>query len=86
MEHLQIQVRVPRNQLVAYLLSLQTLLSCSILKLFSRQFGKVCFPPSTGPAKMSLRDANVVIIEVARTSIRSGIGLYDLLKTPTIVC
>jgi actin-related protein 9 len=34
---------------------------------------------------MSIRDSNVVIIEVGRTVVRAGLGLYDLLKTPTIV-
>ncbi|KAF9526129.1 actin-related protein [Crepidotus variabilis] len=33
---------------------------------------------------MSIRDANVVVIEVSRTSIRAGIGLHDLLKTPAV--
>ncbi|KAF9447508.1 actin-related protein [Macrolepiota fuliginosa MF-IS2] len=33
---------------------------------------------------MSLRDANVIIIETSRTTVRAGIGLYDLLKTPSI--
>ncbi|KAG2011447.1 actin binding protein [Coprinopsis cinerea AmutBmut pab1-1] len=33
---------------------------------------------------MSLRDSNVVILETSRTSIRAGLGLHDLLKTPTI--
>jgi hypothetical protein len=35
---------------------------------------------------MSLRDANVVIIETSRTVVRAGLGLFDLLKTPSIVC
>lgn len=34
---------------------------------------------------MSIRDANVVIIEVSKTVVRAGLGLYDLLKTPTVV-
>lgn len=34
---------------------------------------------------MSIRDANVVIIETGRTVVRAGIGLHDLLKTPTVV-
>jgi actin-related protein 9 len=34
---------------------------------------------------MSIRDANVVIIEVAKTVVRAGLGLHDLLKTPTVV-
>ncbi|KAF8801317.1 actin-related protein [Phlegmacium glaucopus] len=33
---------------------------------------------------MSIRDANVVIIEVSKTVVRAGLGLYDLLKTPTV--
>ncbi|KDR67987.1 hypothetical protein GALMADRAFT_257536 [Galerina marginata CBS 339.88] len=33
---------------------------------------------------MSIRDSNVVIIEVGRTVVRAGLGLYDLLKTPTV--
>ncbi|KAH9479644.1 SWI/SNF and RSC complexes subunit arp9 [Psilocybe cubensis] len=33
---------------------------------------------------MSIRDANVVIIEVSRTVVRAGLGLHDLLKTPTV--
>lgn len=36
--------------------------------------------------KMSLRDANVVIIETSRTVVRAGLGLHDLLKIPTVVC
>ena len=34
---------------------------------------------------MSIRDANVVIIEVSKTVVRAGLGLHDLLKTPTVV-
>ena len=34
---------------------------------------------------MSIRDANVVIIEVTKTVVRAGLGLHDLLKTPTVV-
>ncbi|KAF8972665.1 actin-related protein [Flammula alnicola] len=33
---------------------------------------------------MSIRDSNVIIIEVGRTVVRAGLGLHDLLKTPTI--
>ncbi|TFK39423.1 actin-related protein [Crucibulum laeve] len=33
---------------------------------------------------MSIRDANVVIIETSRTVVRGGLGLFDLLKTPSI--
>ncbi|KAH6916115.1 actin family [Coprinopsis sp. MPI-PUGE-AT-0042] len=33
---------------------------------------------------MSLRDANAVILETSRTTLRAGLGLHDLLKTPTI--
>ncbi|KAM6496851.1 actin-related protein [Amanita muscaria] len=33
---------------------------------------------------MSFRDANIIVIETSRTHIRAGVGLYDLLKTPTI--
>lgn len=34
---------------------------------------------------MSIRDANVVIIEVTKTVVRAGLGLHDLLRTPTVV-
>ncbi|KAG6817535.1 hypothetical protein H0H87_007503 [Tephrocybe sp. NHM501043] len=33
---------------------------------------------------MSFRDLNVVIIETARTKVRAGLGLHDLLKTPSV--
>ncbi|EDR05669.1 actin-related protein [Laccaria bicolor S238N-H82] len=33
---------------------------------------------------MSIRDTNVVIIETGRTVVRAGLGLHDLLKTPTV--
>ncbi|KAF9054596.1 actin-related protein [Panaeolus papilionaceus] len=33
---------------------------------------------------MSLRDANIIIIEVSRTAVRAGLGLFDLLKTPSV--
>ncbi|KAJ3576452.1 hypothetical protein NP233_g412 [Leucocoprinus birnbaumii] len=33
---------------------------------------------------MSLRDANVIIIETSRTVVRAGLGLFDLLKTPSV--
>ncbi|KAG6910239.1 hypothetical protein DXG01_012374 [Tephrocybe rancida] len=33
---------------------------------------------------MSFRDLNVVIIETGRTNVRAGLGLHDLLKTPTV--
>ncbi|PPQ63382.1 hypothetical protein CVT24_005647 [Panaeolus cyanescens] len=33
---------------------------------------------------MSLRDANIIIIEVSRTTVRAGLGLFDLLKTPSV--
>ncbi|TFK25578.1 actin-like ATPase domain-containing protein [Coprinopsis marcescibilis] len=33
---------------------------------------------------MSLRDANVLILETGRTAIRAGLGLHELLKTPII--
>ncbi|KAF6753037.1 actin family [Ephemerocybe angulata] len=33
---------------------------------------------------MSLRDANVVIIETSRTHIRAVLGLHELLKTPSV--
>ncbi|PPQ66659.1 hypothetical protein CVT26_009413 [Gymnopilus dilepis] len=33
---------------------------------------------------MSIRDANVVIIETGRTVVRAGLGLHDLLKTPSV--
>jgi len=35
--------------------------------------------------KMSIRDANIVIIEVSRTTVKAGLGLHELLKTPAIV-
>lgn len=34
---------------------------------------------------MSLRDANVIIIETSRTVVRAGLGLFDLLKIPSVV-
>lgn len=34
---------------------------------------------------MSFRDASVVIIETARTVVRAGLGLHELLKTPSVV-
>jgi actin-related protein 9 len=34
---------------------------------------------------MSFRDSTVVIIETGRTHVRAGLGLHDLLKTPTVV-
>ncbi|KAJ8094626.1 hypothetical protein PM082_010632 [Marasmius tenuissimus] len=33
---------------------------------------------------MSFRDATVVIIETSRTAIRAGLGLHELLKTPSV--
>ncbi|KAJ6504873.1 actin-related protein [Mycena vitilis] len=33
---------------------------------------------------MSFRDSTVVVIETGRTVIRAGLGLHDLLKTPTV--
>ncbi|KAJ7695092.1 actin-related protein [Mycena rosella] len=33
---------------------------------------------------MSFRDSTVIIIETGRTVIRAGLGLHDLLKTPTV--
>ncbi|GLB41716.1 putative actin family protein [Lyophyllum shimeji] len=33
---------------------------------------------------MSFRDLNVVIIETGRTYVRAGLGLHDLLKTPSV--
>ncbi|KAG5647894.1 hypothetical protein DXG03_007818 [Asterophora parasitica] len=33
---------------------------------------------------MSFRDSNVAVIETGRTHIRAGLGLHDLLKTPTV--
>ncbi|KAF5362059.1 hypothetical protein D9756_002600 [Leucocoprinus leucothites] len=33
---------------------------------------------------MSLRDANVIIIETSRTAVRAGLGLSELLKTPSV--
>jgi hypothetical protein len=34
---------------------------------------------------MAFRDANIVIIEIARTTVRAGLGLHDLLTKPTVV-
>lgn len=34
---------------------------------------------------MSFRDASVIIIETARTVVRAGLGLHELLKTPSVV-
>ena len=33
---------------------------------------------------MSIRDSNVIILEVGRTVVRAGLGLHELLKTPTV--
>ncbi|KAJ8094619.1 hypothetical protein PM082_010625 [Marasmius tenuissimus] len=33
---------------------------------------------------MSFREATVVIIETSRTAIRAGLGLHELLKTPSV--
>lgn len=35
---------------------------------------------------IAFRDSTVVIIETGRTLIRAGIGLSELLKTPSLVC
>lgn len=35
---------------------------------------------------MSFRDLTVVIIETSRTVVRAGLGLHELLKTPSVVC
>lgn len=42
-------------------------------------------PRAPASYNMAFRDAKVVIIEVARTTVRAGIGLHDLLTKPTIV-
>ncbi|KAJ4473687.1 actin-related protein [Lentinula aciculospora] len=34
---------------------------------------------------MALRDASVVVIETARTVVRAGLGLHELLKTPSVI-
>jgi len=34
---------------------------------------------------MSLRDLNVIVLETGKTVIRAGLGLHDLLKTPSVV-
>jgi len=34
---------------------------------------------------MSIRDSNVIILEVSKTTVKAGLGLFELLKTPTIV-
>jgi len=34
---------------------------------------------------MSFRESAVVIIETSRAHIRAGLGLHELLKTPSIV-
>jgi hypothetical protein len=34
---------------------------------------------------MAFRESTVVIIETGRTSVRAGLGIYDLLKTPAVV-
>ncbi|KAF8634661.1 hypothetical protein AX17_004130 [Amanita inopinata Kibby_2008] len=33
---------------------------------------------------MSFRDPNVIVIETSRTLVRAGLGLYELLKTPSV--
>ena len=35
---------------------------------------------------IAFRDSTVVVIETGRTLIRAGIGLAELLKTPSLVC
>ncbi|KAF9078187.1 actin-related protein [Rhodocollybia butyracea] len=34
---------------------------------------------------MALRDASVIVIETARTVVRGGLGLHELLKTPSVI-
>ncbi|KAJ3801235.1 actin-related protein [Lentinula aff. detonsa] len=34
---------------------------------------------------MALRDASVVVIETGRTVVRAGLGLHELLKTPSVI-
>ena len=36
-------------------------------------------------SSIGFRDSSVVIIETGRTIIRGGLGLHELLRTPTIV-
>jgi actin-related protein 9 len=36
-------------------------------------------------SSIGFRDSSVIIIETSRTVIRGGLGLHELLRTPTIV-
>jgi len=36
-------------------------------------------------SSIGFRDSSVIIIETGRTVIRGGLGLHELLRTPTIV-
>lgn len=36
-------------------------------------------------SNVTLRESAVVIIDTSRTTIRAGLGLYDLLRTPSVV-
>lgn len=35
---------------------------------------------------MAFHDSTVVILETGKDVVRAGLGLFDLLKTPTVVC
>lgn len=36
-------------------------------------------------SNVTFRESAVVIIDTSRTTIRAGLGLYDLLRTPSVV-
>lgn len=61
-----------------------------VYEVLSRRFPVSCRNPNLEVVNyrspfMSIRDANVVIIEVTKSVVRAGLGLHDLLKTPTVV-
>jgi hypothetical protein len=33
----------------------------------------------------NFRDSSILIIEIGRTAVRAGLGIQELLKTPTVV-
>ena len=37
-------------------------------------------------AMSSFRESSIVILDTSRTLVRAGLGLHELLKTPTVVC
>lgn len=47
----------------------------------------LAFLPSTTPtmSNASFRDLSIVLIDTSRTLVQAGLGLHDLLKTPSVV-